>query len=259
VPVRSVRLVDLARVGALRVLVPLLAVVAVLLPSGPAAAHGQLAMSDPVADSTVQQPRAELSLYFTESPAAYAWFTLTAPSGRRVDAGWRTGEPKRLDKPVQEYFLVQGKYEPKVYNTGFPALLTVSHWPEQGAYLVAYQSVASDGEPVKGSLRFTYAGPVTQPPPGWSAPTGGPSEALARALSGQSALNGQSGQGGQTPAPVTATRTPGPVPAAGDPPAAPFVLTDWLIPGLIIAGVASMIVAAARRAPARTAKQRRRR
>jgi methionine-rich copper-binding protein CopC len=234
------------RVGALRVLVPLLAVVAVLLPSGPASAHGQLAISDPVADSTVQEPKSDLSLYFTEAPASYAWFTVTAPSGRRVDAGWHNGEPKRLDKPVQEYFLVDGKFEPKVYNTGFPALVTVSHWPEQGAYVAAYQSVASDGEPVRGTLRFTYAGPVTQPPTGWTAPTNGPSDALTRALAGQTAS-------AATAAP-TSTATPGLLSDAGNAPprptpATPFVLTDWLIPGVIIAGVAAMILAAARRAP----------
>src|SRR3954470_8403643 len=114
------------RVTALRVTVlTLVAGLATLLPAAPAAAHGQLAMSDPVADSTLQAPKQDLALYFTEQPASFAWFTVTAPSGKRVDAGWRTGEPKRLDKPVQEYFLVDGKFEPKVYNTGFPALLTV--------------------------------------------------------------------------------------------------------------------------------------
>src|SRR3954452_15711071 len=88
------------------------ATLGVVLPAGPAAAHGQLAMSDPVQDSTVDQPRADVALYFTEQPASFAWFTVTAPSGRRVDGGWRGGEPKRLDKPVQEYFLVDGKFEP---------------------------------------------------------------------------------------------------------------------------------------------------
>src|SRR4051794_4998132 len=73
-----------------------LALTAVALPATPAAAHGQLALSDPLPDSTDNQPKTDLQLYFTEAPASYAYFTLTTPSGRRVDNGWRTGEPKRL-------------------------------------------------------------------------------------------------------------------------------------------------------------------
>ncbi|MET7395860.1 copper resistance protein CopC [Dactylosporangium sp. NPDC005572] len=229
-------------------LLTLTAVFAVLMPATPAAAHGQLAMSDPVADSTISEPRQELKLYFTEQPASFAWFTVTAPSGVRVDGGWRSGEPKRLDKPVQEYFLVDGKFEPKTYHTGFPAVLTVSHWPEAGVYVAAYQSVASDGEPVKGTLKFTYAGSVTAPPAGWSAPTDGPSQSLSDALAGKTT--------GQQPAFPTATAA-APAPTAPAP-AAPFVLTDWLIPGLIIAGVAVMIGTAARREPVPVAKKRRR-
>jgi methionine-rich copper-binding protein CopC len=224
------------------------ATLGVVLPAGPAAAHGQLAMSDPVQDSTVDQPRADVALYFTEQPASFAWFTVTAPSGQRVDGGWRGGEPKRLDKPVQEYFLVEGKFEPKVYNTGFPALVAVSHWPEQGLYVVAYQSVASDGEAVKGQLRFTYSGAPTAAPAGWTAPTAGPPEALTRALNKES-----------VPAATQAAPTAGPQQALPPPatPATPFVLTDWLIPGLLIAGVGAMIWLAARRAPLQPEKKRR--
>lgn len=243
-------------VSALRMTVLMLvAALTILLPASPAAAHGQLAMSDPVPDSTVQEPKNDLALYFTEQPASFAWFTVTAPSGKRVDGGWRAGEPKRLDKPVQEYFLVDGKFEPKVYNTGFPALLTVSHWPEQGLYVAAYQSVASDGEAVKGALRFTYSGPVTQSPAGWTPPTNGPTDALTRAgakgatpMPAATATPGLLGDAGSAPAPQGAPQTP----------STPFVLTDWLAPGLIIAGVGVMIVAAARRAPVQVAKKRRR-
>jgi methionine-rich copper-binding protein CopC len=235
----------------------LLVVAALLLPASPAAAHGQLAMSDPVADSTVSQPMAELTLYFTETPASYAWFAVTTPSGRRVESSWRSGQPKRLDKPVTEYFLVDGKFEPRVYNTGYPAVVAVSHWPEQGAYTVAYQSVASDGEAVKGTLKFTYSGPATPAPAGWTPPTAGPSDALTQALAGH----------GASPAP-TASAAPGlfsdlgnaPAPQQAQPPApsTPFVLTDWLIPALIVAAVGAMVVAAARRSPAVPARKRRR-
>ncbi|MDG6104083.1 copper resistance protein CopC [Dactylosporangium aurantiacum] len=232
--------------------IAVLAVVAALglaLTAAPAAAHGQLAMSDPVQDSTVDQARADVALYFTEQPASFAWFTVTAPSGQRVDGGWRGGEPKRLDKPVQEYFLVDGKFEPKVYNTGFPALVAVSHWPEQGQYVVAYQSVASDGEAVKGQLRFTYSGPVTPAPAGWTAPTAGPSEALTRALNKESAPAAAAPTAGPTQQPQQAAPPPAP--------ATPFVLTDWLIPALLIVGVGAMVWLAARREPVQPEKKRR--
>ena len=228
----------------------LLAVAAVLLPASPAAAHGQLAMSDPVADSTVSQPRPELTLYFTETPASYAWFTVTTPSGRRVESAWRTGEPKRLDKPVTEYFLTDGKFEPRVFNTGFPAIIGVSHWPEQGAYAISYQSVASDGEAVKGTLKFAYSGPTTPAPAGWTPPTAGPPEALTRAQSGQTQAPGLFSDVGSAPAPTPQ--------ASGPSPSTPFVLTDWLIPALIIAAVAFMVITAARRPPVAPPRKRRR-
>ncbi|MET7423247.1 copper resistance protein CopC [Dactylosporangium sp. NPDC005555] len=233
--------VSLIRIAALT----LVAALGLVLPASPAWAHGQLAMSDPVQDSTVDKPRADVTLYFTEQPASFAWFTVTAPSGLRVDGGWRGGEPKRLDKPVQEYFLVDGKFEPRSYNTGFPAIVPVSHWPEQGLYTVAYQSVASDGEAVKGQLRFTYSGAVTPAPAGWTAPTAGPPEALARA-------------GDKESAPAVPQQTRAAVPEAQPTvPKTPFVLTDWLIPALIIAGVGAMVWLAARRAPVQPEKKRR--
>ncbi|MGI5243602.1 copper resistance CopC family protein [Dactylosporangium sp. CA-139066] len=222
---------------------------AVVLPATPAAAHGQLAMSDPVADSTVAQPRPEVTLYFTETPASYAWFTVTTPSGRRVESAWRTGEPKRLDKPVTEYYLTDGKFEPRVFNTGYPAIVGVSHWPEQGAYTVLYQSVASDGEAVKGTLKFTYSGPTTPPPAGWTAPTAGPPDALTHPQATQSQTPGLFSDVGSAPA------------AAPPPPSSPptpFVLTDWLIPALIVAAVGFMVVAAARRTPVPVSRKRRR-
>ncbi|MEV6930349.1 copper resistance protein CopC [Dactylosporangium sp. NPDC051485] len=233
-----------------RVCAILLVLAAVVLPATPAAAHGQLAMSDPVADSTVSQPKSELTLYFTETPASYAFFTVTTPSGRRVEGAWRAGEPKRLDRPVQEYYLVNGKFEPRSFNTGYPAVIAVSHWPEQGQYAVAYHSVASDGEAVKGTLKFTYSGPLTPPPAGWAAPTSGPSDALTRAMSGEPTA---------TPGLFSDVRSapPAPAPAQAATPPTPFVLTDWLIPALIVVGVGWIVVAAARRAPVPTKKRRR--
>ena len=94
--------------------------VALLASAQPAAAHGTLAMSTPASGATVSEPLTSVQLYFTEKAAANAFFTITAPGGVRVDNGWSYGEPKPLDKPVREYFLVNGQFEPREYTTGFP-------------------------------------------------------------------------------------------------------------------------------------------
>ncbi|MEV4460553.1 copper resistance protein CopC, partial [Microbispora sp. NPDC049633] len=146
--------------------------------AAPASAHGQLAMSTPVKDSTVREPMKSLALYFTEAPAPNAYFAVTAPSGARVDRPWAHGRPERLDKPVQEYNLVNGTWEPVVYNTGFPAEIPIAYWPERGEYVVRYLSIASDGEPVRGELRFTYKGRTSGAPKGWQAPDNEPDPGL---------------------------------------------------------------------------------
>jgi methionine-rich copper-binding protein CopC len=218
--------------------------------SGPASAHGQMAMSNPVRDSTVSTPLARLELYFTERPAANAHLTVTAPSGQRVDAGWRNGEPKRLDKPVQEYFLIDGNWEPRVYHTGYPALLAVSHWPAKGTYTASYLSVASDGEPVKGTLTFRYAGRPTPPPAGWTAPTDGPSPDLLQAAEGGTSARPSAGGGlfsdlGSQPDPAAKT----PAPAAEQPAGNGAGIGPWVLPGLLIVAVAAIVLHAARKPP----------
>ncbi|XVQ89363.1 copper resistance protein CopC [Microbispora siamensis] len=182
--------------------------------AAPASAHGQLAMSTPVKDSTVREPMESLSLYFTEAPAPNAYFAVTAPSGARVDRPWTHGQPKRLDKPVQEYNLVNGVWEPSVYNTGFPAEVPVAYWPERGEYVVRYLSIASDGEPVRGELRFTYKGKTSGPPKGWQAPDNEPDSILL--------ASAEPGSGTQAPEPATggSPAAMGPaVPQAGGSPA----------------------------------------
>ncbi|MBB5872622.1 methionine-rich copper-binding protein CopC [Allocatelliglobosispora scoriae] len=163
----------------MRRMLPLLAALAVVLGFGsPAAAHGQLAFSEPAHQTTVKTPLERLALYFTEKPASNAYFTLTAPTGQRVDKGWSHGEPRRLDKPVEELILRDGKWEPMVYNAGFPAMLTASHWPVKGVYTIRYISLASDGDKVTGEIRFDYQGPISKAPDGWQPPTNEPDPAL---------------------------------------------------------------------------------
>ncbi|TQS21192.1 copper resistance protein CopC [Microbispora sp. KK1-11] len=264
-------------------------VVAMATLSAPAFAHGQLAMSTPVKDSTVREPLESLSLYFTETPAPNAYFAVTAPSGARVDQPWTHGQPKRLDKPVQEYNLVDGVWEPSVYNTGFPAVIPVAYWPERGKYVIRYLSIASDGEPVRGELRFTYKGRTSGPPKGWQAPDNEPDAILLASAEPGSGTQAPVPEAGGSPASVTQTggspAAMGPaVPEAGASAAAvpetgssPAAVTEiggtaagtaepadsgtglsvWLVPALLIVGAGVLVARAARRpAPATTAARR---
>ncbi|MET8282225.1 copper resistance protein CopC [Micromonospora sp. NPDC005174] len=218
-----------------------LLVAALALPAAPASAHGQLATSTPLTGTVVRQPLAQVGLYFTEKPAANAHFTLSGPNGSRVDSGWSHGEPKRLDKPVQEYFMVNGVFEPRLYHTGFPAMVAVAHWPAKGRYTASYLTVASDGEAVRGTVTFDYQGPSTAAPAGWTAPTDGPDPALlAQAEGGTSAS-----------AVPAATLDPAITPAAAPPASSKEKgLPSWVVPAAIVAVVGTLILVAARRRPA---------
>ncbi|WP_214107799.1 copper resistance CopC family protein [Acrocarpospora catenulata] len=209
----------------------------------PAAAHGQLALSDPAKDSTVDKPREQLLLYFTEQPASNAFFAVTSPSGRRVDRQWSHGEPKRLDEPVRELFLIDGKWEPRLYETGFPAQVPVAHWPEQGTYTVQYVSRASDGELVKGELKFNYTGAMTKPPSDWEPPSDAPDPALL-VEPGQTSTDPYNApvQGPQMPVPSSMFS---PAPAAAAESGGGIVV--WLIPAVLVVGVVGLLVGTARR------------
>ncbi|MEV4282558.1 copper resistance CopC family protein [Actinoplanes xinjiangensis] len=169
-----------------------LAAIGLTFPATPAHAHGQLALSKPLANTIVNDPLQNVELYFTERPAPHAYFAITAPGGGRVDNGWSGGQPIRLDKPVQEFFLLEGRWEPRLYHTGFPAVVPVAHWPVQGDYVASYLSVASDGETVKGSVTFHYNGPTTPAPAGWVPPANEPDPALLA----QTSHGGTPGPGG---------------------------------------------------------------
>ncbi|MFG1893309.1 copper resistance protein CopC [Micromonospora zamorensis] len=199
--------------------------VALLASAQPAAAHGTLAMSTPASGATVSEPLTAVQLYFTEKAAANAFFTITAPGGVRVDDGWSYGEPKPLDKPVREYFLVNGQFEPREYTTGFPAVVPVSHLPAKGQYSVSYLSVASDGDTVRGTLTFRYNGRVTAAPQGWTAPSTQPDPALVAATE----QHGSSGQGSAVP--TTAVEPAAPPSAAAAAP--PTGSTDESGPGAL--------------------------
>ncbi|MCO8274970.1 copper resistance protein CopC [Actinoplanes sp. TRM 88003] len=146
-------------------------VVVVFAVPSPAAAHGTLGMSVPAGGATVSAPLDSVELFFTEKVPDNAFFTVTAPDGGRVDNGWEHAGPRPLDKPVTEYFMEGGKFEPRQYTTGFPARVRIAHLPVTGEYKVGYQSRASDGDNVHGTVTFKYTGPATPAPAGWTPPT----------------------------------------------------------------------------------------
>ncbi|MFE9655815.1 copper resistance protein CopC [Micromonospora sp. NPDC006431] len=198
----------------------LVSAVAVLGFASPAAAHGTLAMSTPAEGVTVNEPLAAVQLYFTERVADNAYFTITAPGGGRVDNGWNHGSPKPLDKPVREYFLVAGKFEPREYSTGFPAVVTLAHLPAAGQYSVSYLSVASDGEPVRGTMSFRYTGRVTAAAPGWRPPTSQPDPSLVAAAEQHASSGHGSGHSSAAPAALPVPSTPPAAPSlSASPPA----------------------------------------
>ncbi|MEW2147256.1 copper resistance protein CopC [Micromonospora vinacea] len=227
--------------------------VALLAPAQPAAAHGTLAESTPAGGATVREPVTSVRLFFTEKAAANAYFTITAPGGTRVDNGWSYGEPKPLAKPVREYFLVNGQFEPREFTTGFPAVVTVAHLPAKGQYSVSYLSIASDGDAVRGTLTFRYDGPVTAAPQGWTPPSTQPDPALLAATE-QHQTSGQGSAVPTTPAdPSTATAAAAPpTESTGESgPGAP-TWTAWAVAIVVAVGLAGFV--GWRHRPVRTGK-----
>ncbi|MFC5924371.1 copper resistance CopC family protein [Micromonospora vulcania] len=227
--------------------------VSLLLPAAPASAHGQLATSTPLTGTVVRDALTQVGLYFTEKPASNAHFTVTAPNGSRVDNGWSYGEPKRLDKPVQEYFMVNGVFEPRLYHTGFPAMVSVAHWPAKGKYTATYLSAASDGEAVRGSVTFDYQGPSTAAPAGWTVPTDGPAPTLLALIDGTPSPG--SGQAGTSPSATGVIGAPTDQPAGATPKQQDGGFPAWLLPALLVVVVAAVVLVASRRRPATPARR----
>jgi methionine-rich copper-binding protein CopC len=131
----------------------------------PAQAHGQFVTSTPASGSIVTTQLDTIYLYFTEKPTSDAFFSVTSPNKTRVDKLWSHGPTQPINPPVHEwYHNPDGTWVPKSYNTAYSAQIPIAYWPEAGVYKVDYLSVATDGEPVRGELTFTYSGPVTPMP-----------------------------------------------------------------------------------------------
>ena len=222
-----------ARIAALAGVTLLVTLVA---PVSPAAAHGRLAVSTPADGGTLTSPADSVSLAFTEKPAQFAYFAVTAPDGTRVDNGWSHAEPFRLDEPVREYTVVDRERTPQLYNAGFPARVNVAHWPATGRYVVRYQTVASDGDQVDGEVGFTYSGATTDAPAGWQPPTDEPSAALIAAV-------GQA-QASTPPRPDDAAAAPAEPEPEGS-------VWSWLTPVLLVAGAGALLALGVRRPKSR--------
>lgn len=220
---------------AARLLAVLVCVLAALAVPGPAWAHGTLATSTPAKGATLKQPVDALTLAFTEQPPSFAYFTVTAPSGTRVDDRWSNGQPFRLESPVREYLVVDGVWEPQLYHTGFPVRVPVAAWPEKGQYVARYQTVASDGDEVKGEVAFTYDGDVVPAPPGWQAPADPPSPELAAAIGAPRSSTGPS----TAPSAAPVAAQPEPEPEGG--------ASTWLLPVVLVAGAAGLLLLVLRR------------
>lgn len=222
-----------------RLSVLLLAAVMTLALPQPALAHGQLAVSTPAEGGTLTEPVETVTLAFTEKPAPFAYFTVTAPSGVRVDGPWSHAEPFRLDEPAREYNLVNGVWEMKQFPTAFPVKVPVAHWPEQGVYTMRYQTVASDGDEVKGQVRFTYSGAMTPAPAGWQQPANQPSAELIAAA-------------GHAQAPRVTASSPATTTIAA-PANTSMEALYWLLAALVIIGITVLI---ARRKPTTALRKR---
>jgi len=137
--------------------------------AAPASAHGQFVRSDPAAGATVSSALETIYVYFSEKPTSNAFFAVTAPSGARVDRLWSHGPTEPiLEQHHEWYHQPDGSWAVKAYTTAYSAEIPIAYWPENGAYKVAFLSVATDGEPVRGEFTFTYAGPVTPLPADYS-------------------------------------------------------------------------------------------
>jgi hypothetical protein len=138
----------------------------IVLWSGTAAAHTQLAASTPGDGQTVGTPPTQLELVFTDA--------LVPEFVRVVVSGPGGGNPglNNLPKPEVADMTVR---QP------LPTPLTA------GSYVVGYRVVASDGHPLSGQIRFTYT-------PG--APASTPSAAIPSRAAGTAGQRSESDRAG---------------------------------------------------------------
>lgn len=125
----------------------LVSLVLLLVGASPAAAHTELASSDPADSAVLAAAPTRVSLVFTEEiNADYVTVALTGPDGAQLPL-----EPAAVS-----------------VDTVTQALPAVS----AGAFTVAYRVVSADGHPVQGSIGVTVE-PVAVADPAGAAPASG--------------------------------------------------------------------------------------
>ena len=128
-----------ARRPAAGFLATVLAMVALLAPAAPAAAHNTLRAATPAQDAQLTTAPKEITLQFGQRlNPTFTTIVLSDGGQRRVP----TGEP--------------------VIN-GTTGTVTIGEALANGTYTVAYRVVSADGHPVQGSYQFTVADPAGAP------------------------------------------------------------------------------------------------
>ncbi|MFE0148189.1 copper resistance protein CopC [Nonomuraea sp. NPDC059007] len=139
----------------------------------PARAHNVLVSSDPRADAVLTAAPQRVTLVFDQPVRqGYAQIGLTGPGGEALTAGATVVAKERVSVPLKA--------------------LTAN-----GAYVVGYRILSSDGHPVTGQVRFTLklSAPAGESPPGDGQPGAAavaqPADLSARAA--EAAANGGAG------------------------------------------------------------------
>ncbi|MGC4746741.1 copper resistance CopC family protein [Micromonospora sp. DT201] len=117
------------------------ALLALLVPAGPAWAHNTLRSSSPARDATLASAPTEVSLVFRQQlDPAFATVVLTDTAKRRIP----TGDPVVV---------------------GAKSTITVTGTLPNGTYTVGYRVVSLDGHPLQGSYPFSVADPTASAAP----------------------------------------------------------------------------------------------
>ncbi|WBB75126.1 copper resistance protein CopC [Micromonospora sp. WMMD1128] len=128
------------------------AVVPLLLPAAPAAAHNSLTGSDPRNAARVATAPKRIELRFLATPKeATTKVTVTGPDDVSAAGGAPTFSGKRVSVP---------------FTPG-----------AAGLYTVAYQLGSDDGHPIKGEIRFTLTTPAEAPSPSTASSSAAPTSA----------------------------------------------------------------------------------
>lgn len=120
-------------------LAALVALLCVLVPAAPAAAHASLVGTSPVAGAILDDQPAEVTLTFSEPVGtSLGRITVVDPDGKPASRG----------KPVQ--------------RKGTEAGIRLKDGLRQGTYLVSYRVISADGHPISGGFTFSIGAPSQQ-------------------------------------------------------------------------------------------------